>query len=145
MRNLHDRLREINTNERKRNYSVWNLVLVSNCHRTCSNERKTTGVHLKAQDILSPDCRRKKTELTINTKRISIVMTDCLQAGCRITRQYVIAIFFLYWWWARVFPPVVYLGSKTSFRIIVHDFYKKWSRFKEHRTPPKRGISNGSL
>ena len=25
---------------------------------------------LKAQDILSPDCRRKKTELTINTKRI---------------------------------------------------------------------------
>ena len=27
-------------------------------------------VQLKAQDILSPDCRRKQTELTINTERI---------------------------------------------------------------------------
>ena len=35
----------------------------------------------KAQDILSPNCRRKKTELTIKykkKKKKDIAMTDCL-------------------------------------------------------------------
>ena len=33
----------------------------------------------------------------------NIAMTDCLQAGYNITRQSVIAVFFLYLWWARFF------------------------------------------
>ena len=38
----------------------------------------------------------------------NIAMADCLQAGHNITRQPVIAIFFLYLWCARlIFPPAV--------------------------------------
>ena len=34
-------------------------------------------------------------------------MTDCLQAGYSITRQFVVAVFCLYLWYARFFPPLV--------------------------------------
>ena len=54
------------------------------------------GVTLRPKIILSPDCRRKKTEHTINTKRIIIAMTGCLQAGYSITRQPGIAILFVF-------------------------------------------------
>ena len=59
-----------------------------------------------------PDCRQKRTEHTIKYKQ-NIAMTDCLQAGCCITRQSIIAIFFLYLWYTRFFsaciPGLVYL------------------------------------
>ena len=44
----------------------------------------------------------------------NVAMTDCLQSGYSITRQSVIAISFLYLWWARFFSAsslgLVYLG-----------------------------------
>ena len=49
----------------------------------------------KAQDILSPDGGRQKTELTINKKK-NIAMTDCLVFLYSAWRQSVIAILCLY-------------------------------------------------
>ena len=73
------------------------------------------SVAYKAQDILSPDCRRKKNRAHHQYKK-NIAMTDCFQAGYSITRQSVVAIFFLYLWCARSFsacsPGLVYqLGT----------------------------------
>ena len=48
---------------------------------------------IKAQDILIPDCRRQKAELTINYKK-NTAMMDCPHAGYIITRQSIIAISF---------------------------------------------------
>ena len=48
----------------------------------------------------------KKTELTINSKKI-IAMTGSLVILYPTWRQSVIAIYFLYLWWAGFFPPAV--------------------------------------
>ena len=48
----------------------------------------------------------------------NIALTDCAQAGYSITRQSVIAIFFLFLWCARFFsacsPGLVYLGPNST-------------------------------
>ena len=73
---------------------------------------------LKAPDILSLDCRQKKT--TAHHKYIkNIAMTDCLQGGYNIIRQSVFALFILYFMVSSVFlPPAVpamyILGQEVS-------------------------------
>ena len=69
----------------------------------------------KAQDILSPDCRRKNRAHHNYKKNIAV--TDCLVILNPAWRHSVIAVFFLYLWWARFCsacsPGLVYLGPKA--------------------------------
>ena len=53
----------------------------------------------KAQDILNPDWGGKRKWAHHKYKK-KVAMTDCFQAECSITRQSVVAIFFLYLWCA---------------------------------------------
>ena len=73
---------------------------------TITGDQVTWILSIRAEDILSPDCRRKKRAYHINKKYIA--MTDCLFILYPAWSLSVIAIaFFPCLWCVRFFPPAV--------------------------------------
>ena len=105
--------------KKKPDVSLWDSLVAKNLNTKGGNSwnhiilgkllgciPRADTVFFTAQDILRPGCRRKKKRAQ-HKYQMNRAVTDFLQAGYNITRQSIIAIFFLCLWWARLFPPVV--------------------------------------